>query len=470
MPQQSTILTLIKGDKNSPETDYRDALPENMYAVMRPMFGSAGYMIEEPGLTLFGLGLDVSRGGIWNENQQNHFRVQGSRFVEVDEDGIVTPLGPLNGSTPVSLPYSFNTQGIVSNFRFFLYDITNGYREVTDPDLGDPIDCVWVDGYYFFTDGDFIYHTDIDDESAIDPLKFSTAQFSPDPTLGVGLTQDNKVIVFGRYTTEYFVNDASENFAFSRVASRAVKVGIVGTHCKVEVKDNWYLLGGRKEEAVGFYRLGIGNATKVSTRTIDKIIAEYSESDLANVVVETHEDEASTHIIVHLPDYVLKFNETVASAVGIDAAWSIIKTGTGSTPWRGYFGVFDARLGQWIYGDKQNGNLGILDETTNLQYGEHSEWKLFTPYTYIETASIDELEIQTIPGFNTTYDATVFLSLTYDGVVYGQEKRVQYGDPNQYGKRFIARRLGNVNRWFAFRMRGVSDSRMVFSSMAIKYG
>lgn len=32
-----TLLTFIKGDKVSSKTDYRDALPVNMYAVRRPI-------------------------------------------------------------------------------------------------------------------------------------------------------------------------------------------------------------------------------------------------------------------------------------------------------------------------------------------------------------------------------------------------------------------------------------------------
>ena len=38
-------ITLIKGDKVGVETDYRDALPVNMYAVKRDILGAKGYMI-----------------------------------------------------------------------------------------------------------------------------------------------------------------------------------------------------------------------------------------------------------------------------------------------------------------------------------------------------------------------------------------------------------------------------------------
>ena len=44
-------LIIIKGDKIGIETDYRDALPVNMYAVKREIFGASGYMLSYPGLT-----------------------------------------------------------------------------------------------------------------------------------------------------------------------------------------------------------------------------------------------------------------------------------------------------------------------------------------------------------------------------------------------------------------------------------
>ena len=365
-----TALNLIKGDKMGSETDYRDALPVNMTAVIRDVFGAKGYMIQEAGLTAHGTGAGIDRGGIWNERFQDHYRVSGSSLLSVAASGVSSSLGAISGADIVSLPYSFNTQGIVADGKFWLYSPSGGLVQVTDQDLGSPIDCVWVDGYYFFTDGEYIYHTDISSESAIDPLKYATSEFSPDPTLGVAKTGDNKVVVFNRYTTEYFVNVATDDFAFQRVATRAIKIGIVGTHCKIEVGDTWFIMGGRKEEAVGVHQLGVGAANKVSTREIDKIIGLYNEAQLSVAELETYQEDGYAHVIVHLPNHTLKFNYTVAQAFGPQFAWSIIKSDVlGDNPWRGINGVFDARIGQWVFGDKNGPLLGILDNTVGTQYG-----------------------------------------------------------------------------------------------------
>lgn len=468
MPRQQ--INLIKGDKLSSETDYRDQLPKNMYAVLRPMFGAAGYMIQHEGLREYGTGVGKDRGGVWNERLLNHFRVSAGQFLVVRENGSNQRYGLIPGSEQVALPYSFNTQAVIAGGNFYLFDFENGFRQVTDSNVGNPIDGVWVDGYYFLTDGEFLYHTDIADESMISPLKFATSEFSPDPTLGVGKTSDNKVIAFNRYSTEYFSNVATENFAFQRIQSRAVKIGIVATHAKCELNDKWYLLGGRKEGAIGVHVLGVGSSKQVSTRSIDKLIGKYNEAELADVRIESRSQDGVSLIYVHLPEETLMFNETVAAAAGTEQAWSIITGGDSIKPWRGINGLYEPRLGEWVYGDKEDLRIGILDENVVTQYNEMAEWELFTPFIYLDKASIDELEIETVPGFTQTQDATVFISMTYDGVTYGKEWTLNYGKPFEYGTRFIARRLGYVDNWAGIKMRGLSKSRMAFCRGFIEYG
>lgn len=461
----------IKGDTIGDETDYRDALPVNMYAVARPIFGADGYMVQNYGLSLFGNGTGIDRGGFYNDRQKNHFRVSGTDFIEVDENGVANVLGTVTGSDPVTLDYSFNTQAVLANKRFYYYDTTNGFVENTDPNLGDPIDFVWVDGYYFFTDGENLYHTTLADETVIDPLDFGVAQFMPDGSLGVEKTQDDKVIVFGRYSTEFFVNDASAEFAFTRVASRAIKKGIVATHCKAELNGAWYILGGARYENIAVHVLGVGSANKISTREVEKVISQYDEPELVNSVVEAYTIDKTNFIKVHLPNEVLLFNESVAKKLGLEDAWTILKSDVlGDTPDRAIYHVFDARVGEWIVGDKQTSNLGILDRTVATQYDEITEWLLFSPFIYLESNSIDEFEIEIIPGHTMTDDATVFISLTYNGVTYGKEWTEEYGMINDYNKRFIVRRLGYVRDWVGIKLRGATRSRMAFARGFITHG
>lgn len=463
---------IIKGDKIDSRTDYRDALPVNFTAVEREILGSNGYLLSHSGLTQHAIGLGIDRGGNWNERLSIHYRVSGANLISVSTSGDVEDLGVISGSKRASInAYSFNTQAIVAGGKMWLHDGAT-LTEITDPDLGIPIDITWIDGYYFLTDGEFLYHTDITDETSIDPLKFATAEFSPDPTLAVDTTSDNQVIVFGRYSTEWFINRATDNFAFQRVASKAVKAGVVGTHCETELNGRFYIMGGGKEESVSIHEIAAGTYSSIATREIEKIISKYTEDDLSNSVLETRVEDKDSFIVVRLPDETLLFNLTIAKSMGLDAAWTIVKSDVlGDVKWRGVNGVFDPRVSGWIYGDNQDERIGLLDNSVATQYGEIVESIFFTPLLDLETMSIDSIELDTIPGHQVDMEnVTCAISTSHDGVVYGMEWWALYGEQYNYNTRFIRRAMGYVRDFIGFKVRTASRERVAFSKMTITYG
>lgn len=462
-------LPIIKGDRTVDNADYRDALPVNYTLVAREILGASGYLISHDGLTLHATGFGVDRGGYWNERQSIHFRVSGSKLASVGADGSIVSLGSVSGSDRASMTHSFNTQMIVADGRAWLYDGT--LTQMTDPDLGAPIDVTWVDSYYFFTDGEFLYHTDITDETSIDPLKFATSEFSPDPTLAVDRTSGNQVIVFDRYSTTWFENKATENFAFRRIANKFVKCGIVGTHCETELEGRFYIIGGGREEDVSVHQIGAGTYETIATREVTKILGTYTEAELSTAVLETRVKEGTRILIAQLPSHTLEFNSTIARTLGIDYAWTIVKSGiTDDTKWRGVNGVYDPRISKFVYGDNQNSNIGILDETVATQYGEQVESIFYSPLVLMETMSIDEIELNTIPGhqFNAD-DVTCGVSLTYNGLTYGTEYFVLYGQQTVYGTRFIERTLGYVPEFVGIKARTVSKERVAFTAIKLTY-
>lgn len=469
MPE--TAISLIKGDKVSSKTDYRDALPVNMTAVSRAILGANGYMLSHPGLTLHGTGSGVDRGGYWNERQARHFRVSGTRLLDVDAIGSTTDLGEITGSERVAMAQSFNSQGFVSDGRFWRYD-GSSLTEVTDTNLGNPIDITWINGYYFFTDGEFLFHTDIDDETSIDPLKFATSEFSPDPTLAVDRTSDNQVVAFNRYSTEYFVDQATDNFAFRRIEGKVIKCGVVGTHCETEIQGRFFIMGGGREEDVSIHALSAGTYQSIATREVDKLIAQYTEADLASAVLESRSQDQDQFLMVRLPNETLLCNIGLLQTLGKEYSWTIIKTGViVDLKWRGVNGVYDPRIPAWVYGDNQNANIGILDNEVATQYGDHVETILYTPLIRLDGASIDKFEIDTIPGHQVDVsDVKAGISLTYDGLTYGQEWFALYGQPSSFNARFIQRRLGYVPDYFGAKIRTVSKERLSFGFLRLSYG
>ena len=235
-------IPLLKGDKVDSRVDYRDALPVNMTAINHPIKGASGYMYQWYGLSLYTSGEGPDRGARWvtRSGFEGQYRVSGNSFIRVNSDGTTTVLGSIPGNDQCRIAFSFINIAIVGDGKLYYYNPTDGFRQITDPIVGNPIDIVWADGIFILTDGEDLYHSSILDEEVYDPLDFGNAQFRPDPTFGLGINEDNELIAFGVNTTEYFVNQGAENFTYIRINLKALKLGILGTHCKIEMNGKWY--------------------------------------------------------------------------------------------------------------------------------------------------------------------------------------------------------------------------------------
>lgn len=458
---------IICGDKINSFSDYEDAIPVNMIAVMRDIEKATGYLYSHDGLTQIRVGAGIDRGALFNERMNRSFRVSGEKLIEITATNSNVPLilGDIPGADLVSMPYSFNSFLVIAAGAAYRYDGTT-LTQITDPDLGQPIDGTQLDGYYVFTDGEYLYHTDINDETSIDPLKFATSELSPDKTIAIGRTQDDLLVVFNRYTTEYFINQANEQFAFSRLNQKAVSSGIVGTKCWCEMDGNLFILGGRKEERVSVHIMGTGQTTNISTRLIDSIIEKYTENELFTAKLEARTSSRDQLLYVRLPNDTLVFNQSVAKKLGIGAAWSRLESLGGN--WRAVNINYDPVINDWICGDSAGPNIYRLDKFTATQFDYPVDSYFYTPLIPIESASIDQIELNTISGFGVE-GTSLFVSTTRDGAQYSQEWSREVTVLHDYDHRYIARRLGYVRKKIGFKFRAHHRDKINISGLMVTY-
>ena len=462
-------IPLLRGDEIK-GVEWRDSLPVNMYAVQKQILGAAGYMIQNYGLRLYAEGQGVDRGAIFvtRSGFEGQYRVSGKKLIKVLPDGSATTLGDIPGSDEVSMDFSFNNLAIVANKKLYYYSPSKGLRQITDPESGSPIDIVWVDGYFFLTDGEDIYHSNIADEEQYEPLSFGNAQFSPDPSLGLGKNAANEVLVFGSRTVEYFINTGAGNFSFQRIQRKAQKIGILGTDCKKELNNKFMAIGRREETAPSLHMISGGQNQDVGTRETYKILAQYTDSELATATIDAMVIDGVEMAIYHLPRHTLLLNLSTIQSMGLDNSWSILKSDiVGNTPYRAKNPIRN-EAGKWIVGDKQNSNIGEIDETLSTQYGNIIEWIMFTPMIPAESMSLDYLDLQTTPGTAEDNDATVAVSMSFDGRTHSREYWELYGDNLDYNQRFILRRLGFIREYFSLKFRGASRSRMSFAKCNVE--
>ena len=464
-------IPFIKGDKVDNNTDYRDALSVNYYAVLRKIYDEEGYMLNYYGLSHFADGQGISRGKIWvaRESFSGQYRVSGQKLIKVEDDESITILGDIPGTDQASLTYSLNNLAIVANKKLYYYSPTDGFRQITDSTVGEPIDIVWADFRFVLTDGEFLFQSKELNEEEYEPADFVGSDFQPDKIWGVGLNDDNELIAFNELTTEYFVNTGGVNFSYSRIQLKAVKAGIAGTHAKSELADKWYALTRRSNTQYQFSVIQSGSASSITSREIEKVLSKYTGEQLSKTVVEVFTKDSVTWMIAHLPNETIAYNETVAKSYGVDLAWSILKTDVfGDADYRGKDMVYDPRFSKWCIGDKRDNKIGFLDDSVCTHYGEIVEGLLFTSILDMETLSINELKLKTIPGISPSNDATVFISRTDDMRIYSKEHTEQYGVSFDYNKNFTMRNLGYVRSETAFKIRTASRSRMAFCRLDVE--
>lgn len=464
-------IPFIKGDKVDNNVDFRDALPVNYYAVLRNVYNEQGYMLNYYGLSDLSTGQGVSRGSIWvaRDGLEGQYRISGQRLIRIDADKSVTVLGVVKGAGQASMAYSLNNLAIVTSNSLYYYNPTDGLRQITGSVVGNPIDITWSDFRFILTDGEFIYQSSALNEEIYQPLDYSGSDFQPDKILGVGLNDDNELIAFNELSTEYFANIGADNFSYTRIQSKAVKSGIVGTHCKAEFNDKWYVLSRRANTQFQFSIIQSGSSESITSREIEKVLAGYGSAELEKTVIEVFTKDSVTWMIAHLPDKTLAFNETIAKSQGIDIAWSILKSDIfGDKTYRGKDLTYDPRFSKWCIGDKLESKIGFLDDSVCTHYNEVVEGLIYTPVFDMESLSIDSLKLKTIPGISPDNDATVFISRTDDLRIYSKEHTEQYGVKFDYNKNFTVRNLGYVRSETAFKIRTASRSRMAFCRLDIE--
>lgn len=462
-------LPLIKGTRVDADAEYRDVLPLNMVGFAQQVGSWSGYLRTADGLSQFATGIGADRGAIWSDRFKKHFRVSGNRFVEVDQFGAVFPLGgfAISGSTPVHMDNSFNSVAFVADGDYWRWDGSALTKPTKPAGSGDFIDIAWIDGYYIFTDGENLWSTTLADEGLFNANERAGSDFAPDAIVGLEKTTDNKLMVFNRYTTERFYNNAGPQFPFARIPNAAIPIGIVGTGAKASIGDGRFVVfGGGKEYSPSFYLL-TNSYQNISTKEIDSIIDQYSDFELARMQIEYRDTRDQELVICHLSRNTLVYDITLSKALqqNIWYEWT-----SGKSPWRAINGVYDPRnvsndASGWIYGDQQDSRIGRLNETICTQYDEVVEWSCKTPIVRVGT-TVRVAEIVTAPGHSSVKDDVVYMSTTKDGALFGPETLLPRGAQGDYQHRIIARRLGDYPRWMGIRLRGKSAG--VFSVTGIE--
>lgn len=452
-------IPILSGIYSDVSGDYRTSYPVNMVPVIKPTGISDAYMRPAPGLVQFAATIGRDRGGIvWNGVM---YRVLGQQLCKVLRDGVQQVVGSISGTDWCSFAYSFDRLAICADGKLYYY---NGATlvQVSDPDLGTALDVEWIDGYFITTDGVSLVQTELVDPTAVNPLKYGSAEADPDPVIAV-MKVRNELWVLNRHTVEVFDNVGGDLFAFQRIEGAMIPRGCVGVHGNCKLNDGSIaFLGGGRNEPISIWQGTGGQAAKIATREVEVILSRYTESQLSAAVMEFVPDQVNAFVMLHLPDQTLVY-DIAASSAAQQPVWAV-RSSDGQYRAQGWVYAYD----RWIFGDPQADRLGSPDAGTSYHYGEPVAWSFETVCLYNEGLGglIHAVELTGLTGrVALGANPTIWTSWSSDGLTFSQEQPISVGVQGDTLKRLAWRRQGRMPQVRIQRFRGNSDAHISVSSL-----
>lgn len=439
----------------------RIAYPVNRVPVPGQEGVDDGYLRPAEGIEAFATGPGLDRGAIvWNGT---HYRVSGTSLISVSAGGAIVELGTIPGTGPVRMDFSFDRLGIAADGNLYYWDEAT-LTQVTDPDVGTVLDMVWVDSYFMFTDGTNIAVTELADQDAVNPLKFGTTD-TPDPIQCL-LKLQNEVHVLSRHVIDPFQNVGGTNFPFQRVSSGHISKGTIGRRAACVFADSIAFVGGGRGEALSVYLARNAQTIKISTREIDELLLEFTETELADTFLEAVVDRGSQFLYVRLPDRTAVYDATASAAEGQPVWFFLTSAIAGFEPYRAA-NIIRAN-DEWIVGDPLSNSIGRWTTEDSRHYGAYVRWEFSTPMLRNSGAGaiVNQLELVALTGVVPEgLDPRVSTSYSEDGRTWSQDRSIRAGKRGETTKRLVWFQQGPLRNIRIQRFRGDSGSR--FSALLL---
>jgi hypothetical protein len=458
MPQ----IPILSGIYTDSAGDFRASYPINLIPVAQEQGISAGYLRPADGIIENGAGPGPNRGAILWEGVL--YRVMGENLISVASDGTVTVIGIIPGAGRVDMTYSFDRLAIAGGGRLFYYDGAV-LSEVTDPDLGEVLSLVWVDGYFMTTDGEFLVITELANPFAVDPLKYGSSEADPDPVLCLRKLR-NEVYALNRHTIEVFDNIGSTGFPFQRIEGAQIQKGTLGRHTACVFMEAIAFIGSGMNEAPAVYLAANGQAVKVSSREIDLILSEFTEEQLASSYLEKRIDRNHEWLVMHLPGKTMVYDAMVSKMLE-QPIWFYLSS---SVDYSGEWRASDLTWAydRWNTADTQTDRIGYLTQNEALHWGEPVGWEFATTIIYNEGrgALIHELELVALTGrVQGGNSAQISTEYSADGMSWSVPRFIAAGQVGNRTKRLIWLQQGNMRHWRVQKFRGTSDAFLSFARL-----
>lgn len=373
-----------------------------------------------------GRGLHVMGGGLYVVSGQSLYNSAGA------------VLGTLPGSEPVSMADNGSTLAIAANGEGYAY--TGTLAAFSDTDFPGASEFDFLDGYFTFIEpgtGRF-WVTDLY-STAVDPLKFATAEGAPDPVVN-HIVDHREAILFGTQSVERWWNSGADNFPLERSPNGFMELGCLGGVAKLDNSVYWVA------NDITVRRLQGAVPVRVSTHAVEQAMRGY-----------TGTPRAFTYTLDGHLCYVVTWNEGTWVHDITTGAW-YERSSYLDERWRVCAAV--SLNGQVYVQDRDTGAVGILDPNVYTEWGATVIGLWQYPSVHQEGRRLfhGRLELRAEPGVGLIGGDAPQVMLAYSddgGKTFDSLPARDIGSIGQYRDRCVWYRLGSA-RERVYRM-AISD-------------
>jgi hypothetical protein len=278
-----------------------DARMVNLFPEIVPEAGKEpAFLNRAPGLKLeVAVGTGPIR-GLW-QLAGNMYVVSGSQLYKVTPAYVVTLLGTVSGTGPVSMSDNGTQLFVACNGPSYIFNsLTNVFQQITDPDFPGAVTVAYLDGYFVFNEPNSqkIWVTSLLEGTQIDPLDFASAEGSPDGVVGL-IADHNQLWVFGTNSIEVWYNSGNADFPFSRIQGGFNELGCAAAYAIAKMDNGLFWLGKDARGQGMVYRANGYSGQRISTHAVEWQIQQYG--NLSDTIGYTYQQDGHSFYVLIFP-------------------------------------------------------------------------------------------------------------------------------------------------------------------------
>lgn len=225
------------------------------------------------------------------------YAVSGPALYSISSAWVGTELGTINGANRVGMADNGTQLCIVNGPDGYIYTVSDGLEQITDPDFPGADTVAFLDGYFIFNNpntGQFFISSSLDG-TMYDAADFATAESFPDPLLAV-FVDHRELLLFGSETVEVWFDAGLPDFPFARAQGASTEKGIGAKFTVAKVDNSVFWLD---HEGV-VRRMGQGYVpVRVSEHWVEYAIA---QGDWSQAYAYSYSQEGHEFYAITVPD------------------------------------------------------------------------------------------------------------------------------------------------------------------------